>query len=79
MAALEIRKRSDANGFGIPMNCEGGCVNIHRGPEHHNSAIRVAYIAGYPAMGLCTSCSRRLQRLWDEADGSYREWEKAAA
>ena len=72
MAALEIVKRSDHNGVGIGLNCEGGCVpaNVRTGrrPEgKQNSAVRIAYVAGYPAAGLCASCARLWERTWEEA------------
>jgi hypothetical protein len=67
MSALEIQRRNDHNGRGIDLHCEGGCTNTHRGPDHHNSAIRIAYICGRPAAGLCAKCAKDWERMWGRA------------
>jgi hypothetical protein len=83
VSALKIVKRTDATGFKIPMFCEGGCtpysVSSGRSKPKQNSACRVVFLAGRPAMGLCLGCSRKLQRLWNEADAGYLEYEREVA
>ena len=76
---LSVEKRTEHNGIGLPLLCEGGCNPRDYGRDDPRQGVRVVWIAGRPAMSLCKSCSDKLKALWAEADRGYREWEKAAA
>ena len=73
MTALTIKKLTDCTSTGISSQCEGACVpaNVKAGRRRRarNSSVRVAYLAGYPAAGLCARCAKDWERLFAEFGG----------
>jgi hypothetical protein len=67
---LTVKRRDEHNSRYFP--------TPHNRDHKHNSAVRVVYIAGRPAMSLCKGCSDKFKAMWAEADRGYREWEAAA-
>ena len=73
MPALESRKRTEIH-TQFSSLCEGACVpskvksrTVPKGSKAQ--AVRVAYLCGRPAAGLCARCAKDWERWYVEFGG----------